>query len=65
MSMMPEFRASLKLTGQMAKDGRLKELMGAVLAIFHGLSVEGRSRYKKRRNPRSNPGLATSSRPLI
>lgn len=40
---MPEFQASVRLVSDMSKDGRLKELLGAVLTLFHKFALQGRT----------------------
>ncbi|MGK5084464.1 hypothetical protein WDW37_14310 [Bdellovibrionota bacterium FG-1] len=42
MSDLQEFQASIRLFSNMAKDGRLKELMGAMLSVFHKFSSQGK-----------------------
>lgn len=38
----PEFREAIHLVSAMAKDGRLRELIGGVLELFAGVAEEGR-----------------------
>jgi hypothetical protein len=40
-SEMPEFKDSVRLVSNLAKDGRLKELLSAILSIFHRFSAHG------------------------
>jgi hypothetical protein len=42
LAVQPEFRDSIRLVSTMAKDGRLRELIGAVLELFSGVAQRGR-----------------------
>ena len=54
-SEMPEFRESLRLISTMAKDGRLKTLTGALLAVFHKSAQEGASEIRETSEPEFQP----------
>ncbi len=42
LAVQPEFRDSVRLVSQLAKDGRLRELVGGVLELFSGVGERGR-----------------------
>jgi hypothetical protein len=48
---MPEFQETVRLASQMSKDGRLKELIGAVVTLFHKFALQGKSEIRPGHEP--------------
>ncbi len=47
----PEFRETIRLVSTMSRDGRMKELVQAVVTLFHRFALEGRSEIALTREP--------------
>lgn len=44
MTELPEFAETVKMSSQMAKDGRMQQLLGSVVTLFHKFAIEGKIR---------------------